>query len=112
MQKSRLFKDQIEPSLWWNDEVAEAAGLPGDKIVWNYHPITFLLWLHDQQNKARSVARGIAAGNTFGGKPPPSFLKDDGEALDGFMDDEDMMFGEASKHLELEDLAKGYPDEK
>jgi hypothetical protein len=111
-QRSRLYREQIEPVLWWNDEVQDAAGLPSDKVVWNYHPITFILWIHDQQQKARSNARGISAASTFGGKAPSSFLKDDADATEGFTDDEDALFGEAGKHLELEDLAKGYPDDK
>jgi N-acetylmuramoyl-L-alanine amidase len=112
MTRQKLFKDQVEPVLWWNDEVAEAAGLPGDKIVWNYHPITFLFWIHDQQQRARSTARGISNAADFKGQKPASFLKDDSEATDGFTDDEDALFGEAGKHLELEDLAKGYSDDK
>jgi hypothetical protein len=112
LQRQRLFKDQIEPVLWWNDEVADAAGLPSDKIVWNYHPITFLFWIHDQQQRSRSTAKGITNAASFGGKPPPSFLKDDADATEGFTDDEDALFGEAGKHLELEDLAKGYSDDK
>ena len=39
-QRARLFHDQIEPVLWWTDEVATAAELPSDKLVWNYHPVT------------------------------------------------------------------------
>ena len=36
---------------------------------------------------------------------------DDRDATEGFTDDEDALFGDAGKKLELEDLAKGYPDE-
>jgi hypothetical protein len=112
MDRQRLYMQQIEPVLWWNDEVQEAAGLPADKVVWNYHPITFILWIHEQLQSAKSTAKGIASAAAFNGKAPPSFLKDDADATEGFTDDEDALFGEASKHLELEDLAKGYPDDK
>jgi hypothetical protein len=112
LARTKMFKEQIEPVLWWNDEVQEAAGLPSDKIVWNYHPITFLFWLHDQQQRARGTAKGISNAGDFKGQKPPSFLKDDADATEGFTDDEDALFGEAGKHLELEDLAKGYSDDK
>jgi hypothetical protein len=110
--KKRVFSEQIDPVLWWNEEIEAAAGLPSDKIVWNYHPITFLFWLHDQQQRARGNARGISNAGDFKGQKPPSFLKDDADATEGFTDDEDALFGEAGKHLELEDLAKGYSDDK
>jgi N-acetyl-anhydromuramyl-L-alanine amidase AmpD len=112
MQKVRVFKDQIEPVLWWTDEVQDSAGLPSDKVVWNYHPITFIVWIKDRMNRQRSVAKGITAAAAWNGKAPPSFLKDDADATEGFCDDEDYLFGEASKRLDLEDLARGYPDEK
>ncbi len=111
-QRGRLFSEQIEPVLWWTDEVAESAELPADKMVWNYHPITFLIWLHEKMKSATSTAKGIASEATFGGKAPPPEIKDDGDATEGFTDDEDVLFGASSKKLELEDLVKGYPDEK
>ncbi len=107
----RMFKDQIEPVLWWTDEVAESAQLPSDKVVWNYHPITFILWLHDRMKNAQSNAKGISGAAAFGGKAAPSNIKDDGDATEGFTDDEDVLFGEAGKKLELEDLANGFPDD-
>ena len=40
---------------------SDAAGLPADKLVWNYHPITFIVWLHDQLRGARRRRRASAA---------------------------------------------------
>jgi hypothetical protein len=111
-QRARLYRDQIEPVLWWTDEIAEAAELPSDKLVWNYHPITFIVWLHDKLRGARSTSKEIGNEGAFEGKAAPSNIKDDGDATEGFTDDEDVMFGDAGKKLELEDLAKGYPDDK
>ena len=111
-QKARLYRDQIEPVLWWTDEIADAAELPSDKLVWNYHPITFIVWLHDKMRGARATAKDIAGESAFEGKAAPSNIKDDSEATEGFTDDEDVLFGDAGKKLELEDLAKGYPDDK
>ncbi|MCU1283307.1 MAG: N-acetylmuramyl-L-alanine amidase, negative regulator of AmpC, AmpD [bacterium] len=111
-QKARLFRDQIEPVLWWTDEIAEAAELPSDKLVWNYHPVTFIVWLHDKLRGARATAKDIAGESAFEGKAAPTNIKDDGEATEGFTDDEDVLFGDAGRKLELEDLAMGYPDDK
>ena len=59
----------------------------------------------------RATAKGIGGESAFEGKAAPSNIKDDGDATEGFTDDEDMLFGEAGKKLELEDLANGYPDD-
>jgi hypothetical protein len=107
-QRRRLFRDQIEPVLWWTDEIADAAGLPSDKLVWTYHPITFFVWLHDRLHRA-GPAKGIGDAAAYKGGAAPSGVQDDNESTEGFTDDEDAL---GSKKLELEDLAGGYPDEK
>ncbi len=106
----RMYKEQIEPVLWWTDEIQAAAGLPTDKQVWTYHPITFILWMNDKQ-RGGGATRGIEAASSYLGKAPPVSIMDDRDATEGFTDDEDALFGDAAKKLELEDLAKGYPDE-
>jgi N-acetylmuramoyl-L-alanine amidase len=110
-QRARLFHEQIEPVLWWTDDIESAAELPSDKLVWNYHPVTFIVWLHDKLRSAKASA-GIGGEGAFEGKAAPSNIKDDGDATEGFTDDEDILFGEAGKKLDLEDLANGYPDDK
>jgi hypothetical protein len=111
-QRGRIFRDQIEPVLWWTDEIQDKAGLPSDKIVWNYHPVTFIVWLHDRMKNAKTASAGIGGEGQFEGKAAPSNIKDDGDATEGFTDDEDIMYGEAGKKLELEELANGYPDDE
>ncbi|MSP61399.1 MAG: hypothetical protein EXR72_13840 [Myxococcales bacterium] len=109
--KHKLFTDQIEPFLWWGDALT-IDGLPAEKVIWGYHPITFVLWLHDRMKGTAQTAKAIGVASDYAGKKPPSEIKDDAEATDGFMDDEDALFGEAAKSLDLEKLAAGYPDEK
>ena len=58
---------------------------------------------------ASAAVAGIQSAAAFGGRAAPSHIKDDFDALEGFTDDEDALF---TKKLELEDLVKGYPDEK
>jgi hypothetical protein len=111
-QRAQLFRDQIEPVLWWTDDVQDKAGLPSDKLVWNYHPITFIVWLHDQMLHAKTASQGIGGEGSFEGKAAPTNIKDDGDATEGFTDDEDISFGSNGKQLELPDLANGYPDDE
>jgi hypothetical protein len=111
-QRAQMFRDQIEPVLWWTDDVQDKAQLPPDKIVWNYHPITFIVWLHDQMRNAKTASAGIGGEGSFEGKAAPTNIKDDGDATEGFTDDEDISFGDNGKKLELEDMAKGYPDDE
>jgi N-acetylmuramoyl-L-alanine amidase len=111
-QRAQMFRDQIEPVLWWTDDVQDKAGLPADKVVWNYHPITFIVWLHDQMRNAKTASQGIGGEGTFEGKAAPTNIKDDGDATEGFTDDEDISFGDNGKQLELPDLANGYPDDE
>jgi hypothetical protein len=105
----KLFTDQMEPFFWWNEGLA-IDGLPAYMMVWGYHPITFVLWIHDQFAGKVQTAKGIGDQSTYSGKKPPAEIKDDAEATDGFMDDEDALFGEAAKSLDLEKLAAGYPE--
>ncbi len=109
--RTRLFKEQIEPVLWWTDEIERATDLPPDKLVWSYHPITFILWMNDRQRGGSNKPTGIEAAASFNGRAPPTAIMDDRDATDGFTDDEDAVFGAAAKKLELEDLAKGYPED-
>ena len=111
VSRGRLYRDQIEPVLWWTDDLGDAAGLPSDKLVWNYHPVTFIVWLSDKLRTAKTVSKGIEGAGAFEGKAAPSNIQDDSEATEGFTDDEDVFSGEAGKKLDLEDLANGYPDD-
>ena len=41
---------------------------PSDKLVWNYHPITFIVWLHDKLRGAASTAKEIGGGRALRGQ--------------------------------------------
>lgn len=110
-KKHKVFEDQIASMFFWTDEVASAAGLPAGKMVWSYHPITFVLWIEEKTKGQVQAAKGLASAASFSGEKPPSDIKDDAsDGAEGFMDDEDALFGEAAKQLTLERLADGYPD--
>lgn len=114
-QKRKLFAEQIQSMLWWGDNIDadSSLGLPSDKLVWGYHPITFVSWMNSKLRGATATrAKGVESASAFRGEPPPANIQDDADATDGFMDDEDALFGEAAKNLDLEHLAAGYPDDK
>jgi N-acetylmuramoyl-L-alanine amidase len=114
----QIYADQIESMFFWTDEVGSHAGLPPDKLVWSYHPVTFVLWLNDKlKGQVVASSSGIGSADEFKGKPPPpdiqggDFAEGESDPAGGFFfDDEDALFGEAAKNLTLEQLAGGYPD--
>jgi hypothetical protein len=107
--KHRLFVEQIQSMLWWSDGL-DVAGLPDDKIVWTYHPITFVGWMHDKLAGPAQRSKALGGEASFAGRRPPPEIKDDGDATEGFVDEEDTLSGDAAKKLGLEDLSNGYPD--
>jgi hypothetical protein len=44
-ERRRLYGIAIAPYLFWNDTLAEHAGLPRDQLIYSYNPLTFLLTL-------------------------------------------------------------------
>ena len=44
-ERRRMYSIAIAPYVFWNDALAEHAGLPQNQIVYSYNPITFLLTL-------------------------------------------------------------------
>lgn len=106
--RARLFKDQIEPTLWYTEDLAQRVGLPKDFVVWHYHPVRFVAWMNNQLKKQATVTAVIQMNNG----PAAKAVLDDRESLEGFTDEEDELSMEAGKNLTLEDLANGYPEEK
>ena len=110
-KKHKVFEDQIASMFWWTNDVGSALGLPASKIIWSYHPVTFVLWLAEKTKGQVQTAKKIESAGAFAGKKPPVDITDDAtDGAVGFMDDEDALFGEAAKNLSLEKLAAGYPD--
>lgn len=51
--KRRVFKEAIEPYVFWSDALSSHAGLPADQVIYSYNPITFLAVLAAAQANAR-----------------------------------------------------------
>jgi len=45
VDRQRIFGIAIAPYLFWNDALADHAGLPRDQIIYSYNPLAFLLTL-------------------------------------------------------------------
>lgn len=58
-----MVEAQIEPGLWWSDELAAEIGLPSDARVYTYHPVSFLKWLNDltARRQDEAVVKATAA---------------------------------------------------
>ena len=107
--RARLFRDQIQPTLWYTEELAQKVGLPKDFIVWHYHPVRFVAWMNTQLKKQATTVVGAIVVNQG---PAAASVADDRESLEGFTDEEDELSLEAGKKLGLEELSNGYPEEK
>lgn len=70
--RRRLYAIAIAPYIFWNDALAEHAGLPQNQIIYSYNPITFLLnlaahathvdipWPHDTLTDATMEPRRLS----------------------------------------------------
>jgi N-acetylmuramoyl-L-alanine amidase len=112
-RRKRLIRQQIEPTLWWTESVAQHAGLPKDGMIYSYHPIGFLGWFADVARRTKTMrAKGIEGADRWEGKMAPAHLTVDAESGDHMTDSEDYYSGESGRKLTLEDLVNGYPEQK
>lgn len=60
-RQARRFLAKIRKFLWWDDALTEHTGLPKDRMVYCYHPITLLAWtaLGVARNALRPGADGV-----------------------------------------------------
>lgn len=105
-----LFEVQIQPHLWWTQEVAARTGLPRDHVAWHYHPIEFLLWLDETLRVSnRAAARAAArfpAGSDAAASPSLVHGGDD------FYTADDVRMEQATRReYTLDQLQEGYGDE-
>ena len=116
-EKKKLIAQQINPTLWWNAEVAAHAGLPQNGVVYSYHPIGFLLWFKQILRDSSSL-RSVGIGDkdqwdkASKAEQASDWFKLDSESSQGTTDEEDHFSGDANQKLTLEDLVNGYPDDK
>lgn len=112
-QVKELVEAQILPTLWWTDSVAESLKIPRDARVFTYHPIGFLVWLqkHLAAAKADEFVKAATADDIRTAKAGTAL--DDRESNgDDMINEDDLAAKDDGPELELEDMIKGYGDEK
>jgi N-acetylmuramoyl-L-alanine amidase len=111
-----LVAEQIEPGLWWTDEVSEHTGLPPDGLVYHYHPVTFIRWVNEKILETAAdpsmQMQTIDASETSEVTGMTSDAGEDSEGHDGDMiSDFDLDPEAADKMIQNQHLVEGYAGE-
>jgi N-acetyl-anhydromuramyl-L-alanine amidase AmpD len=105
--------EEIEPTLWWTDEVARHARLPRDGVVYHYNPIAFVQFVNQKLQEANVLADvGVGAFSQAEARERPAgVLGDiDDEAGESFLDASELAEQDFRQDLTLSDLADGFPE--
>jgi len=105
--------EEIEPTLWWTDEVARHARLPRDGVVYHYNPIAFVLFVNQKLQEA-SLLADVGVGKFSAAEAreqPAGVLGDiDDEAGESFLDASEIEEQDLRQDLTLSELADGFPE--
>jgi N-acetyl-anhydromuramyl-L-alanine amidase AmpD len=108
-----LVEEQVTPTLWWNDEVAQHARLPRDGVVYHYNPIAFVLLVNQKLQEANAMA-DVSAGAFSASEAreqPKDVLGDiDDVSGESFVDASELAEEDYGRELGLSDLADGFPE--
>lgn len=107
-----LVKRQIEPTLWWTDEVSRHAQLPRDGVVYHYHPLSFVRFLNSMLLQAKALAKdGVGAFDESEAQETPDGVTDDfgDESGDSFVDEAELTVEDIDTEMPLEEMIKGFP---
>jgi N-acetyl-anhydromuramyl-L-alanine amidase AmpD len=105
--------EEIEPTLWWTDEVALHARLPRDGVVYHYNPIAFVQFVNQKLQEANVLADvGVGAFSQAEAREKPAgVLGDiDDEAGESFLDASELEEQDFRQDLTLSELADGFPE--
>jgi N-acetyl-anhydromuramyl-L-alanine amidase AmpD len=108
-----LVGDQITPTLWWSDRVAQHAKLPRDGVVYHYNAVTFVKFINEKLQEANALTDvGLGAFDVRDAKERPADVLGDIEDVDGesFVDESELEAEDFGQDLTLEDLANGFPE--
>jgi N-acetyl-anhydromuramyl-L-alanine amidase AmpD len=105
--------EEIEPTLWWTDEVARHARLPRDGVVYHYNPIAFVQFVNQKLQEA-SLLADVGVGKFSAAEAreqPAGVLGDiDDEAGETFLDESEIEEQDFRQDLTLSELADGFPE--
>jgi N-acetyl-anhydromuramyl-L-alanine amidase AmpD len=108
-----LIEEQVEPTLWWDEQLARHAKLQTDGVAYHFNPITLIGAINDRLQEAKLLApngkNAFAAADAR--EKPPDVLGDvDDEAGESFLDEGELEEEDKGHELTLEDLAGGFPE--
>jgi N-acetylmuramoyl-L-alanine amidase len=106
-----MYENQILPTLWWTDAVAQRLGLPAEARVYTYHPVSFLRWLNDLTGKRQEASTRKATAEDFAtaSNSGASLDIDDKEGT-SFVNEADLVVLAPKDQLDLPDMVDGYGD--
>jgi hypothetical protein len=103
-----LVEDQIIPTLWWDQRVADHCDLSDDGVVYHYNPIAFVKYVNERLFEAD--VEDDDGPRVEDAREAPADVTDDGEGADAAgMYDKQAVDGEPPrKDLDLAELRDGY----
>jgi hypothetical protein len=110
---AELVEEQIEPTLWWTDEVAQHARLPRDGVVYHYNPIAFVQFVNQKLQEANLLASDTAGSfSAADAKEQPKDVLGDIDDVSGesFVDPKELEEEDYGHELGLAELAEGFPE--
>ena len=110
---AELVEEQIEPTLWWTDEVAQHARLPRDGVVYHYNPIAFVQFVNQKLQEANLLADDRAGSfSAADAKVQPKDVLGDIDDVSGesFVDPKELAEEDFGHELGLSELADGFPE--
>jgi hypothetical protein len=110
---AELVEEQIDPNLWWTDEVAQHARLPRDGVVYHYNPIAFVQFVNQKLQEANLLADDRAGSfRVEDAKEKPKDVLGDIDDVSGesFVDPKELAEEDYGHDLGLADLADGFPE--
>ena len=106
--RQAVYCEQVLPSVWLDQRVAQRVGLPVDGVVWHYHPVEFLTALDELHREAHRSPDTTAERDDRAAAGP---AQDGASGDEGYASEEDradFVLG-AGDELSTEELASGYP---
>ena len=105
-----MIDEHILPTLWWDADGAQAAGLPAEARVFTYHPITFLKWLNDLVGQKHVESTRKATADDYRTATGAGKVDIDDKEGTSFVSEADLAPVDLGKELQLPDLIDGYGD--
>jgi hypothetical protein len=105
-----MYEEHIYPTLWWNEDYAQLAGLPAEARVFTYHPISFLRWLNDLVGQKTDDMTRKATDEDYRTATGEGKLDIDDKEGTSFVSEADLVVKDEGKELQLPDLMDGYGD--